>query len=147
MYVLIKLLVTKANKSKALMEISDLSNNNKILKEDFLALEKLFNSKSSLKTKEDYDKHIRKAKNKSIRHSKLMEKYGEEKGLKIFLGETWVGMKKEELIDSAGAPGDSDKEVLKTKTKENYYYYKDLKKKEYTTYYMEDDIVVKIFEK
>jgi type II secretory pathway pseudopilin PulG len=52
----------------------------------------------------------------------LIQKYGEEIGLKLLYNEYWIGMTEEQIIDAKGKPTKIDTEVLKTKTKKTLVY-------------------------
>lgn len=58
----------------------------------------------------------------SKREKLLLVKYGEDKGGKIFKKEFFLGMTKEELIDSSGVADKIETNVLKTKTTETWIY-------------------------
>lgn len=66
--------------------------------------------------------NIQNALKQELKKSNLIEKYGEDIGLKIFNHEYFVGMSKEQLIECKGKPNKIETEVLKTKTKEIYIY-------------------------
>jgi uncharacterized surface anchored protein len=52
----------------------------------------------------------------------FISKYGAEKGVKLYHKQFFLGMTKEELIDSIGDPNKIETEVMKTKTKEIWIY-------------------------
>ncbi len=57
------------------------------------------------------------------RRDSLIQRFGEQDAAKIIRGELWLGATAEMLIESLGNPADSEKKVLKTKTKEVWKYY------------------------
>ena len=57
-----------------------------------------------------------------VNHYLLVNKYGNDIGEKLYNKESWIGMTKEQVIDSYGTPTDIQIEVLKTKTKEILIY-------------------------
>lgn len=51
------------------------------------------------------------------RQLELIQKYGQEDGLRIFKKEVWIGMSEDQLLDSRGMPTKVEIEELKTKAK------------------------------
>jgi hypothetical protein len=84
------------------------------------SLSKKRSAEKERKRKEDEKKLIQKL----VEEKKLMliEKYGEEIGLKLLYNEYWIGMTEEQIIDAKGKPTKVDTEVLKTKTKKTLVY-------------------------
>jgi hypothetical protein len=76
------------------------------------------------------------------RRKMLIEKYGEETGLRIFEKRIWQGMTKEQLLDSWGRPADLDCTVYKTKTKETWKYNQIGKNRFNNRVYVENGAVV-----
>ena len=59
---------------------------------------------------------------KAERIATIHSKYGVEKGDMILNKQFFLGMTREELLDSAGQPTKKETEVMKTKTKETWIY-------------------------
>ncbi len=62
------------------------------------------------------------AKEVKKKYDRIISKYGRDKGTQIFDKQFFLGMTKEELIDSTGEPTKIEQEVMKTKTKETWIY-------------------------
>ncbi|MEJ8803168.1 DUF4236 domain-containing protein [Pontibacter sp. H249] len=74
-------------------------------------------------TLNDLDLHLERARVKHERINTILTKYGDEVGNKILKEEFWIGMTKEQVIDSKGRQPDKiEVEALKTKTKETLIY-------------------------
>jgi hypothetical protein len=56
------------------------------------------------------------------RQNELTAKYGQDVMAKLMNHQTWIGMSKEQLLDSQGEPTKIETEILKTKTKETLIY-------------------------
>jgi hypothetical protein len=56
------------------------------------------------------------------RRNELVSRYGEEVTSRLLRQESWIGMSKEQLLDSRGKPTKIETEILKTKTKETVIY-------------------------
>jgi len=76
----------------------------------------------TVKTSIELNSKLDKVEKDIIRVEKLVSVYGHELGVKLFRGETFLGMTKQQLLDSRGKPTKIETEVLKTKTKEIYIY-------------------------
>lgn len=97
------------------------------------------------KAKREFEINLQAIKNSRL--ETLVSKYGEKTAEQIFNSKAWIGMTKEQLIESKGEP--HDKEILETKTimREIYYYYTSSDKKGYNTYTLENNELVKLHEK
>lgn len=74
-------------------------------------------------TLNDLDVYLERSRVKHERINTILAKYGDEVGNKILKEEFWIGMTKEQVIDSKGRQPDKvEIEALKTKTKETLIY-------------------------
>ena len=80
----------------------------------------------------------------TIHKTKLVDKYGEEKGSQIFNNQYYIGMTKEELKDGRGEPTKIELERLKTKTKELWIYGN---KNSGDVFIFENDLLVKFIDR
>ena len=77
-----------------------------------------------------------------IRRRRLIEKYGEEDGVRVFDGDVWQGMTAGQVLDSRGRPADIDRLVRKSRTKETWKYGQTGKNRFSERIFVEDDEVV-----
>ena len=71
----------------------------------------------------DMDAQALAAKEKlEARQNELTSKYGKDVMVRLMRQESWIGMSKEQLVDSRGEPTKIETEILKTKTKETLIY-------------------------
>lgn len=97
-------------------------------------------TKQKEKNKKELEEQIRVRKEE--KKNSLIKKYGEEKGMKLFNEQYFLGMTKEELLDSKEyEPDKIETEVLKTKTKETWIYGN---KSSGDVFVFENDILTKI---
>jgi hypothetical protein len=79
---------------------------------------------------------------KTQRRKRLVGKYGEVIAQRILAAEVWQGMTDEQLVESWGNPADSDREIIKARTKETWKYIQTGKNRFKNRIYLENGIVV-----
>lgn len=121
----------KKFKEEAHKKVDDLLASNKITQSDYEKLKQNLGTNNFRKDKfEIYLKNAIESKvisdnSQKLREEKrayLIKKYGEDIANKLLRNEYWIGMTKDQVIDSKGEPSKIETEVLKTKTKETFIY-------------------------
>ncbi|HLG03780.1 MAG TPA: hypothetical protein VI731_09315 [Bacteroidia bacterium] len=149
-YIVFKIIqrANKKNKRKSGLQLIEARwKEDKILQKDFEILKEKLSSLYLFENFKDYETAAANALKNKIRHSELVAKYGSQIAMDIIEGKAWIGMTKDQFIESKGAPHDTDREVMKTKTRENFYYYITIDRKRFNTYTFENEELTRILEK